>query len=104
MLNCVEIETQKCKNAFPEIEMQKDKTLNSPSTLISFSYNRNKNKNSFTKLIELTRDGDMFSSGSGILAKAIKKRCESAGSTYDFLPNPTTPHPPTIKAPSKNKD
>ena len=37
MLNCVEIETQKCKNAFPEIEMQKDKTLNSPSTLISLA-------------------------------------------------------------------
>ena len=46
----------------------------------------------------------MFSSGSGILAKAIKKEGDSAGSTYDFLANPTKPHPSTIKAPSKNKD
>ena len=45
----------------------------------------------------------MFSSGSGILAKAIKKG-DSAGSIYDFLANPTTPQPSTIKAPSKNKD
>ena len=55
MLNCVETETQNCKNTFHEIEIQKDKTLDSPSALVSFSYNRNKNKNSFTKLIGLTR-------------------------------------------------
>ena len=55
MLNCVELETQNSKNAFHEIEMQKDKTLDSPSALVSFSYNRNKNKNSFTKLKGLTR-------------------------------------------------
>ena len=53
MLNCVEMKRKKCKNAFYEIKMQKDKTLDSPSTLISFSYNRNKNKNSFTKLTVL---------------------------------------------------
>ena len=40
MLNCVEIET---------ISMQKGKTLDSPSVLTSFSYRRNKNKNSSTK-------------------------------------------------------
>ena len=45
MLNCVEIET---------ISMQKDKTLDSPSVLTSFSYRRNKNKNSSTKQTELT--------------------------------------------------
>ena len=55
MLNCVEIETQNCKNAFHEIEMQKDKTLDSHRVLFSFNYNRSKNKNSFTKLIGLTR-------------------------------------------------
>ena len=55
MLNCDEIETQNCKNAFHEIKMQKDKTLDSPSALVSFSYNRNKNTDSFTKLIGLTR-------------------------------------------------
>ena len=55
MLNYVEIETQNCKNAFHEIEMQKDRTLDLPSALVSFSYNRNKSKNSFTKLIGLTR-------------------------------------------------
>ena len=51
MLNSVEIETKNCENAFHEIEMQKD----SPSALVSFSCNRNKNKNSFTKLIGLAR-------------------------------------------------
>ena len=55
MLNCVETETQNCKNTFHEIEIQKDKTLDSPSALVSFSYNRNKNTDSFTKLIGLTR-------------------------------------------------
>ena len=55
MLNCVEIETQNCKNAFHEIEMQKDKTLDSPSVLVSFNYNRSENKNSFIELIGLTR-------------------------------------------------
>ena len=45
----------------------------------------------------------MLSSGSRILAKVINKRWDS-GPKYDFLLNPTTPHPPTIKAPSKNKD
>ena len=46
----------------------------------------------------------MLSSRSGILAKVINKRWDSAGPKYDFLLNPTTSHPPTIKAPSKNKD
>ena len=46
----------------------------------------------------------MFSSCSGILAKVINKRWDSAGPKYDFLLNPTTPNQPTIKAPSKNKD
>ena len=55
MLNYVETETQNCKNAFHEIKMQKDKNLDSPSALVSFSYNRNKNKILFTKLIGLTR-------------------------------------------------
>ena len=55
MLNSVEIETQNCENAFHEIKMQKDKTIDSSSALVSFSCNRNKNKNSFTKLIGLTR-------------------------------------------------
>ena len=55
MLNCVETETQNCKNTFHEIKMLKDKTLDSPSALVSFSYNRNKNTDSFTKLIGLTR-------------------------------------------------
>ena len=55
MLNCVEIETQNCKNEFHEIEMQEDITLDSPSALVSFNYNRSKNKNSFNKLIGLTR-------------------------------------------------
>ena len=38
--------------------MQRDKTLDSPGALILFSYNRNKNKNSFTKLAGLTRVDD----------------------------------------------
>ena len=46
----------------------------------------------------------MLSSRSGILAKVRNKRWDSAGPKYDFLHNPTTPHPPSIKAPSKNKD
>ena len=46
----------------------------------------------------------MLSSRSGILAKAINKKCDSAGPKYDFLSNPTTPHPQTIKAHLKNKD
>ena len=39
-----------------------------------------------------------------VLAKVINKRWDSAGTKYDFLLNPTTPHPPSIKAPLKNKD
>ena len=46
----------------------------------------------------------MLSSRIGILAKVINKRWHSAGPKYDFLLNPTTPYPPSIKAPSKNKD
>ena len=46
ILNCVEAET---------ILMQKDKTLDSPSAIISFSCSRKKNKNSSTKYTGLTR-------------------------------------------------
>ena len=46
----------------------------------------------------------MLSSCSGISAKVINKRLDSAGTKYDFLLNPTTAHSPSIKAPSKNKD
>ena len=49
MHNCVEIETN---------VIQKDKILDSPSALISFSYIRNKNKNSSIEKIGLTRVTD----------------------------------------------
>ena len=78
MLSCFEIET---------ISMQNDKTLNSPSVLISFNYSRSKNKNSSTRCTGLTRMtivGQfpikalwwMLSLHSRIFAKAKNKRCD----------------------------